>query len=394
MPKFNVEPYFEDVVKWRRDFHMHPELGFQEYRTSEIVANLLKSFGIKVITGFAKTAVLGILETNKPGNVVAIRADMDALPMQDGKNVPYRSMNDGICHACGHDSHTANLLGVAKYISEHKEEFCGTIKFLFQPAEEGPAPGGAKLVVESGILDDIDFIFAAHNTPEIEYGKLMVRYGAANASGDEFHIKIKGIGCHGARPNTGKDSIITATQIITALQTLITREIDPLRQIVISVCSIHAGKENATNVIPSELTMSGTVRTFDEKVREYALKRIEDIVSKICSLNGSDYEFYTISNMPSLTNNNQVVDIVKAACIETVGEENVIERADPTMGAEDFAYYTKKFKACNFYFGSKNTQRNIVTRGHNPKFDIEEECFMYSMSAFIAVVKKLMVLNQ
>lgn len=386
-----VEKYQEEVVSWRRDFHMHPEIGFQEFRTSEIVKKLLESFGLEVITGFAKTAVLGILHTGRKGNVVAVRADMDALNMQDEKECVYRSQTEGICHACGHDAHTANLLGVAKYVSEHREDFCGTIKFLFQPAEEGPAPGGAKTVLDSGVLDDVDYIFAAHNTPEIESGKLMVRYGFANAGADELYITLKGKGCHGARPNTGNDLIVIAGEIIAAFQGIVSRETDPFENLVISVCSIHAGRENATNVIPSELKMSGTIRTFDEKVREYTLQRIRKIVEKICELHGVIGEVHTVFNMPSLCNCKEVTDVVKEACIEVVGKENFVERAKPTMGAEDFAYYTKKIKACNFYFGSKNEKRNIVYRGHHPKFDIEEDCLKYSMAAFLTVIKKLMV---
>lgn len=386
-----VEKYQKEVIAWRRDFHMHPELGFQEFRTSEVVKNLLESFGLEVITGFAKTAVLGILRTGRKGNVVAVRADMDALHMQDEKECVYRSQTEGICHACGHDAHTANLLGVAKYVSEHKDDFCGTIKFLFQPAEEGPAPGGAKAVLDSGVLDDVDYIFAAHNTPEIESGKLMVRYGFANAGADELYITLKGKGCHGARPNTGNDLIVIAGEIIAAFQGIVSRETDPLDNLVISVCSIHAGRENATNVIPSELKMSGTIRTFDEKVRDYALQRIRQIVEKVCELHGVMGEVSTVFNMPSLCNCKEVTDVVKEACIEVVGTENFVERTKPTMGAEDFAYYTKKIKACNFYFGSKNEKRNIVYRGHHPKFDIEEECLKYSMAAFLTVIEKLMV---
>lgn len=384
-----VEGYWEQVVAWRRDFHMHPELGFQEERTSAIVQKLLESFGLKVVTGFAKTAVLGILETGRPGKTIAVRADMDALPIQDGKDVPYRSQNDGVCHACGHDSHTANLLGVAKYAAEHKEEFCGTIKFLFQPAEEGPAPGGANLVCKSGILDGIDYIFAAHNTPEIDCGKLMVRHGYANASSDSFYLKIEGVGCHAARPNTGKDPIITGMQIIGAYQNIVSRETDPMKQIVISVCSVHAGKENATNVVPQELCLSGTLRTFDEEVRKYALQRMEEIADTICRLNGSKAEFHSVMNMPSLKNDKELTDLIKEACTEVVGAENVLERENPTMGAEDFAYYTKIYKACNFYFGSRNEKRGIIVRGHNPKFDIEEQCLLYSMAAFLTIIQKL-----
>lgn len=384
-----VQKYQPEVIAWRRDFHMHPELGFKEFRTSRIVSEKLESFGLKVITGFAETAVMGIFETGRPGNVVAVRADMDALPMQDQKDVDYRSINDGVCHSCGHDSHTANLLGVAKYVMEHQDQFCGTIKFLFQPAEE--LGRGGQAVMDSGVLDDVDYMFAAHNTPAIDCGKLMVRYGYANAASYDFFITLKGKGCHGARPNTGKDLIVISTEIISAFQHIVSREIDPLSQLVISICSLNAGIENTTNVIPNELKMAGTVRVFDDKVGEYAVNKMQQIVNKVCEMHEIESEITINLNVPSLCNNKEVTDIVKESCIEVVGAENVLERPDPTMGTEDFAYYTKKLKACNFYFGSKNEERGIVYRGHHPKFDIDENCLQYSMAAFITVLKKLLV---
>ena len=384
-----VQRYLPEVISWRRDFHMHPELGFHEVRTAGIVAEKLESFGLRVVTGFAETAVMGILETNRPGNVVAIRADMDALPMQDQKDVPYRSVNDGVCHSCGHDSHTANLLGVAKYVMEHQEEFCGTIKFLFQPAEE--IGRGGQVVMESGLLDDVDYMFAAHNTPQIDSGKLMVRYGYANAASYDFHITLKGKGCHGARPNTGKDLVVISTDIINGFQAIVSREVDPLAQLVISICSLNAGIPGTTNVIPNDLHMSGTVRVFNDQVGSYAVNKMQKIVEKVCELHEIESEMQMILNVPSLCNNKEVTDVVKEACIEVVGAENVLERPEPTMGTEDFAYYTKKLKACNFYFGSRNEERGIVVRGHHPKFDIEENCLQYSMAAFLTVLKKLLV---
>ena len=236
----DLETYLPKVISWRRDLHMHPELGLQEVRTSNLIADLLTKFGLDVQRNFAGTAVLGTLHTNKPGKTVVLRADMDALPIQDAKDVPYRSQISGVCHACGHDAHTANLLGVANYISDHRTEFCGTIKFLFQPAEE--LLEGAKLVCQSGVLDGTDYILGQHAVLDVDVGQVQVCYGPSNGGGDEFTLRLHGVGCHGARPHTGKDPILLAAKVIEGFQQIISRELDPLKAAVISVCSVQAGQ--------------------------------------------------------------------------------------------------------------------------------------------------------
>lgn len=386
----DMRPYLADAVALRRDIHIHPELGFQETRTSKIVIDKLTSFGLDVRTGFAETAVLGILDTGRPGKTIVLRADMDALPLQEQNDVPYRSQNDGVMHACGHDAHTADLLGVARYMSEHRDEFCGIIKFLFQPAEEGPWPGGAKKVVDSRVLEDADHIIGMHNIMEEDTGKLIVRYGPGNASGDEFTIKVIGVGCHGARPHTGRDSIVIASQIVTAFQNIVSRELDPLRSAVISFGSIHGGAPNATNVIPQEVTMKGTVRALEPDVRTMVLKRMREIVEGICSMNHAAYTFDTIFNVPCLHSSEDLVAQIEEACVELVGRENVLHRQAPVMGFEDFAYYTQKYHAALFYFGAKNEAKGLVHNGHSPQYDLDEDAMLYGMSAFVAVVKKLM----
>ena len=246
----DLETYLPKVISWRRDLHMHPELGLQEVRTSNLIADLLTKFGLDVQRNFAGTAVLGTLHTNKPGKTVVLRADMDALPIQDAKDVPYRSQISGVCHACGHDAHTANLLGVANYISDHRTEFCGTIKFLFQPAEE--LLEGAKLVCQSGVLDGTDYILGQHAVLDVDVGQVQVCYGPSNGGGDEFTLRLHGVGCHGARPHTGKDPILLAAKVIEGFQQIISRELDPLKAAVISVCSVQAGQHESKNVVPQE----------------------------------------------------------------------------------------------------------------------------------------------
>ena len=300
----DLETYLPKVISWRRDLHMHPELGLQEVRTSNLIADLLTKFGLDVQRNFAGTAVLGTLHTNKPGKTVVLRADMDALPIQDAKDVPYRSQISGVCHACGHDAHTANLLGVANYISDHRTEFCGTIKFLFQPAEE--LLEGAKLVCQSGVLDGTDYILGQHAVLDVDVGQVQVCYGPSNGGGDEFTLRLHGVGCHGARPHTGKDPILLAAKVIEGFQQIISRELDPLKAAVISVCSVQAGQHESKNVVPQEAVLAGTVRTLEEDVRTYVLTRMEEIVAGLCSASRCSYTLEHVTKVPPLTSDQQL----------------------------------------------------------------------------------------
>ena len=385
----DLETYLPKVISWRRDLHMHPELGLQEVRTSNLIADLLTKFGLDVQRNFAGTAVLGTLHTNKPGKTVVLRADMDALPIQDAKDVPYRSQISGVCHACGHDAHTANLLGVANYISDHRTEFCGTIKFLFQPAEE--LLEGAKLVCQSGVLDGTDYILGQHAVLDVDVGQVQVCYGPSNGGGDELTLRLHGVGCHGARPHTGKDPILLAAKVIEGFQQIISRELDPLKAAVISVCSVQAGQHESKNVVPQEAVLAGTVRTLEEDVRTYVLTRMEEIVAGLCSASRCSYTLEHVTKVPPLTSDQQLTQLVENTAVELVGRENVLYRPAPTMGVEDFSWYTRNYNACMFYFGARNVEKGIITRGHNPKFDIDEECFRVAMPMFILLSKRLML---
>ena len=320
---------------------------------------------------------------------VVLRADMDALPIQDAKDVPYRSQISGVCHACGHDAHTANLLGVANYISDHRTEFCGTIKFLFQPAEE--LLEGAKLVCQSGVLDGTDYILGQHAVLDVDVGQVQVCYGPSNGGGDEFTLRLHGVGCHGARPHTGKDPILLAAKVIEGFQQIISRELDPLKAAVISVCSVQAGQHESKNVVPQEAVLAGTVRTLEEDVRTYVLTRMEEIVAGLCSASRCSYTLEHVTKVPPLTSDQQLTQLVENTAVELVGRENVLYRPAPTMGVEDFSWYTRNYNACMFYFGARNVEKGIITRGHNPKFDIDEECFRVAMPMFILLSKRLML---
>ncbi len=379
------------VSAWRRDLHTHPELGFQETRTSALVCRELESMGLELMTDFceAKTAVIGLLRTGREGPVVALRADMDALPMQDEKEVSYRSQNPGVCHACGHDAHTAALLGVARWFSEHREGLRGTLKFVFQPAEEGPAPGGAKLIVESGALDDVDYMVGAHQASAAGAGYIMTKSGVAAASGDFFDIYLSGKGTHGASPDWGNDLIVTASQLVGALQTIVSRRLDPLQPAVVSVCSLQAGEPGAKNVLPAKARLSGTVRAFDEGVRDKIFALMEQMVQNTCALNGCTGVLDRQPMFPSLSNDPKITALVSAAAAEVVGQDHLLLIDQPSTGSEDFAWYTQKIPSCFYMFGAAPTE-GPVYGGHHPKFDLDEGALPVTMSVMARAAMTLL----
>jgi len=376
-----LKKYENDMIKWRRDFHMHPEIGFEEFRTSEIISKLLKEFGLEVIEKFSKTSVIGVLKNGNSKKVIALRADIDALGMGDLKDVEYKSTYEGKCHSCGHDAHTAVLLGVAKYFSENKDKIDGTIKFVFQAAEEGPDPGGAKLIMESGKLDDVDIMIGSHVDQSYKAGVVAVKEGALYASGGFFEIKVSGVGAHGAYPHMGKDPIITAIQIIEAFQTIITREINPLENAVISVCNIHAG--DALNVIPESISFGGTIRTFNMEVSDYIRNKMKLITESISTMNGCTSLFIMNDIFPPLINNKEITDMIREAAIETLGRDSVREHKMPEMGSEDFSYYSEKIKSSFFLWGIGN-DTNCLYYAHHPKFDVDESSLVTAMAVFVA----------
>lgn len=387
----NVKEYETDIIEWRHRIHRHPEVGFDLPETQKLVQEVLTELGYEVHTGFARSAVLGILDTGRPGKTIAARADMDALGMKEESGVPFASEVEGACHACGHDAHTAVLLGVAKYLAEHKEEIPGgRIKLIFQPAEEGPTPGGAKLVLDSGVLDDVDAMIGAHSQPLYHAGQIGCKYGDAFASGDFFEVHLKGVGSHAASPHRGKDVITTAMEMIGALQNIRARELPPLKSAVLSVCSVNAGTLPVKNVLPAECTFGGTFRTYDDELREYIARRIGEIVESIAKMNGVTAEYKDSFNYPYFKNDDDVIDIVFHSAQEIVGGENVIKKEDPEMGSEDFAWYTKKLKAAFFFFGIKNEEKGCVYSLHNPKFKIDEDAFVPAVAVFVNSIYHLM----
>jgi amidohydrolase len=362
------------VVEKRRDFHAHPETGFKEFRTSGIVIEELKKFGYDIKSGIGVTGIVATLKGNKPGKTVALRADMDALTMDEENLVPYKSQTKGVMHACGHDAHTAMLLGAAKFFAANKDLLNGTLKLVFQSAEEGPFPGGGSFIVDSGELDDVDAVFGIHITTSIEVGKLEIKPGPYMAAPDEYIIEILGKGTHASAPHTGHDPVVTAAQLILAFQNIVSRELKPTTPAVISTTIVEAG--SAFNVIPDKVIIKGTLRTLTEDVRVFCVKRLEEMTKSITELNKSDYTFEFIEGYPALINDEAMTKVLANTARDVLGAENVTIVDDPIMGGEDFAYYLQRKPGAFAFIGGANKEKGLVYYNHSPKFDIDEDALL------------------
>jgi amidohydrolase len=360
----------EAVTDLRRILHQWPELGFQERRTSALVAEHLQALGLEVRTGVAQTGVLGILHGDGEGKTVLLRADMDGLPIEEASGAPYASQNPGIMHACGHDGHTAILLTVARVLAQRREHFCGTIKFVFQPAEELP-PGGAKAMIEEGVLEAprVDAAFGLHLWNGLPVGKIGVDQGAIMASVDRFDIVIKGIGSHGAYPHTGVDPIVVGSHIVAAFQTVASREVPPLAPVVVTVGKFHGG--TAFNIIPSEVQLSGTVRTMDANVRQEMPARLERIVRGVTSAMRADYTFQYVHGYPVTVNDVQTTQFAWQVAAPIVGDANIVS-AGMTMGAEDMSYFLEAVPGCYLRLGSGNPDSGLIHPHHSALFNFDE----------------------
>lgn len=374
--------YFEEYRSIRHHLHAHPELSFQEFETSKFVQNELKKLGIPY-TVMGTTGVIGILQGIPSNRIIALRADMDALPIHEENKVPYCSTKEGVMHACGHDVHTTCLLGAARILNELKDQWDGTIKLIFQPGEE-KNPGGASILIQEGVLKNPtpQRIYGQHVHPQLEVGRMNFAAGKVMASADEIYITVKGKGGHAAKPNLTADTILTASQIVNALQQVISRNNNPLSPSVLSICSIQGGF--TTNVIPSEVKMMGTFRAMDEKWRFEAHDRIRAIVENTAKANGAEVELEISVGYPSVINDEVTNSIGKSLAVELIGEENVGE-AEISLGAEDFGYYTQEIPGCFYRLGTGNLKKGIVSGVHTPTFDIDEEAIKMgiSMMAFL-----------
>lgn len=373
----------DEIILNRRYLHQHPELSFEEKETSKFIETKLREYGINNVEYYGKYGLIGRLKGKNPGPTIALRADFDALPIQDQKHVSYRSTVDGVMHACGHDGHTAALLGVGKVLREFEHELNGEIVLLFQPAEEKP-PGGAKFMIEDGVLKDVDFIFGAHLDTSLPIGTVAVGSGYKMAAVDYFKIEVNGKGGHGAYPHNTVDSIVIGTTIVNSLQQIVSRKVDPQKSAVLTVGTFHAGK--AFNVIPDSAVIEGTVRTFEEEVQNLIEQEIKSVSSGIAQAFGATASVKYERGYPSLYNHVEETKAIQEAFREIFGDSVVPFQS--TMGAEDFAYYLKNIPGSYFKVGAHNDDPKTQFPHHHPEFDFDEEALLNIGKAFLAIINR------
>jgi amidohydrolase len=376
---------FNDVVANRRHLHSHPELSFHEVETSAFVAGKLDELGLKY-ERMADNGLVALIKGDKPSDkVIALRADMDALPITEVNEVSYKSQNVGVMHACGHDAHTSSLLGTAKILTDLKSQFGGTIKLIFQPAEE-KLPGGASIMIKEGVLENPKphAVLGQHVMPLIEAGKVGFRAGKYMASTDEIYVTVKGKGGHGAQPQQNVDPVIIMAHMLTALQQIVSRFADPKSPSVLSFGKVIAN--GATNVIPNEVYLEGTFRTMDEKWRNEAHIKMKKMAEGICESMGGSCEFNIMRGYPFLINEEKLTNATRGHAEDYLGKENVLD-LDIWMAAEDFAYYSQVADSCFYRLGTRNESRGITSSVHTPTFDVEEDAFKIStgLMAYLAV---------
>ncbi len=385
MPVHNrIAAFADDLTEWRRDLHAHPELAFQEHRTSDLVAQKLASWGIEVTRGIAGTGLVGTLRNGNSQRTVGIRADMDALPMPEANNFAHRSQNEGVMHACGHDGHTTMLLGAARYLAETRN-FDGTVHFIFQPAEE--AGGGGEVMVKEGLFDRFpcDMVFGAHNDSTIPVGQMTAVPGAVCANTDDFRIRIKGRGGHAARPHRAIDPVVIGAQLVLGLQTLVARRVDPLDSAVLSTCMFHAG--TASNVIPDMAELTGTVRTLKAETREAMERMMRELVMSTAHGHGAEAEFSFNRGYPSVVNDPAAVERAALAGAKVLGETKVIRQRLPGMGGEDFAYMAQKVPGCFVRIGQAEGDKGAQPV-HTVTYDFNDDVLPIGASLWATLVEQ------
>jgi amidohydrolase len=379
-----VSEHKDLIINTRRDLHRIPEPAYTEKKTSAYVADYLKREGLAVQTGIAQYGAVGLMETGRPGATLMIRADMDALPIKEETGLPFPSTHEGAMHACGHDGHMAMVLGAATVFNKIENRLNGNIKFLFQPAEEGP--GGAKPMIEAGVMENpsVDYSIGCHVWPDIPAGSIGVKSGQFMAAMDRFDIRIIGRGGHGAMPHLCVDALEVGVQVINALQRIVSRQMNPLKPSVVTVGSFHAG--TTFNVIPGESEMCGTTRTFERDVWDSWEGRIDKIVRGVCESMGAEYKLNYARGYPPTVNDEFMSDVVRRHAREVVGQENVLE-PEPTMGGEDMAFFLEKSKGCYFCLGVGKEGGAPI---HNPKFDFNDELLVLGVETYCRVALELL----
>jgi amidohydrolase len=377
----------KEVIGWRRHFHQNPELSFEEIETSQFIYDSLVSFGNMIVSRPTKTSVVARLIGSKPGKVIAIRADIDALPIQEENDLPYKSQNDGVMHACGHDGHASVLLGTAKIMSHFKEQIRGEVRFIFQHAEEIP-PGGAHEMIKAGVMEGVDEVYAIHIMTLAPIGKIDVAAGIASSGNDAFKLKIQGKGGHSSMPNETIDPIVIGSEIVSNLQHIISRQINPYEKVVISVTKFHGGE--AYNIIPDVVELEGSVRTFKPEIRKEIPILMERIIKGICEAHGAAYKFDYNYGYDMIKNNEEVTRFVEETIMNTFGT-GTLRKTEPMMGSEDFSAFANKAPGCFVIVGAKNEEKGIVYPHHHPRFDIDEDSLNIGVEYFVNLISKIVL---
>ncbi len=376
----------DSIISTRRDIHQHPELGFQEFRTSALVAKRLKNAGLDVRTEVGKTGVTAVLRGDNPGPCIGLRADMDALPMQETSDIPYRSENDGIMHACGHDGHTAMLIGAAEALASMRSRLNGSVKFIFQPAEEGE--GGARYMIEDGVLEGVDQIFGLHLWNYQDFGTIGIQPGPVMASADIFEISIRGIGGHGAAPQGTVDSIVVASHLIQAFQTIISRNTNPLESTVVTIGKIKGGSN--FNIIAEETQLFGTSRAYTEENRQLIKTRMNEIIDGTAAAFGAEIKLQYEDGYPATSNHPDAARIVETAALKIAGSG--VRKPFLSMGGEDFSYYIQKIPGSFAFIGSGPVDQPPMSVPHHcSHFNIEEDALLVGSSLFVQIIDDLLV---
>ena len=375
----------DELAAWRQDIHAHPELAFEETRTADVVATKLEGFGIEIDRGLGRTGVVGTLKVGESSRRIGLRADMDALPLHEANDIAYRSRNDGKMHACGHDGHTTMLLGAAKYLAETRQ-FDGTVHFIFQPAEE--LAGGAKVMIDDGLFAKfpVDAVYGMHNFPDLTPGEFGVCTGPIMASVDTFCILVKGKGTHGAMPHLGIDPVVVGAQIVTALQTIASRTLDPIDSLVVSVTQFHGGEID--NIIPQEVELRGGVRAFNPALRELAERRMREISEGIAAAHGATVDFSYTRVYPPTVNTEAETAIAAHAAREVAGADKVDPNMTPCMGSEDFAFMLEEKPGCYIMIGNGGAEGGCLL--HNPHYDFNDDILPLGASYWAQLVENVL----
>ena len=373
----------EDIIKLRHRLHQYPEIGYEEYNTAQLIAKTLKKLDLEVNDDIYATGVTGLLKGKENNKTVLLRADMDALAIQEKTDLPYASQKDGVMHACGHDVHSAIVLGAAVVLKELEEQLPGNVKFVFQPAEE--QEGGALGMIENGVMENpaVDAALGLHVWGSAKKGTVEIKYDSMMASPDRFFIKIIGEGGHAANPHQCVDPIIIATEVVQEFQNIISRKVEPTEPAVLSVCHIEGG--NTHNVIPDEVIIEGTVRTLTEDVRDSIPSLMEKMLTKITEIYGAEYELDYDYSFPPLINNKEMTDLIRNSASKVMGEDKVIEIKKPNLGGEDFSYFAKEVPSSYFYLGIAPSKENVI-KHHNPHFYVDDDVIADGIAILVQAV--------